>query len=101
MESGFWKQLDTPFNLLAPMSGVTDAAFRAIIARYGKPDAIWSEFVPADGLCSPGRTHLLTDLLKSDEERPVVAQIYGANPANWETAYANWHSASPSCRCFQ
>ena len=34
-----------PILLLAPMADVTDAAFRKIIAKYGKPDAMWTEFV--------------------------------------------------------
>ena len=32
------------------MADVTDAAFRHIIAKYGKPDVMWTEFVSADGL---------------------------------------------------
>ena len=34
------------------MADVTDAAFRRIIAKYGKPDVMWTEFVSADGLFS-------------------------------------------------
>ena len=48
MES-FWDRLPKPFFALAPMEDVTDAAFRRIIAKYGKPDVIWTEFVSADG----------------------------------------------------
>ena len=36
--------------VLAPMADVTDAAFRRVIAKYGKPDVMWTEFVSADGL---------------------------------------------------
>ncbi|MEK7095233.1 MAG: hypothetical protein AAB917_01070, partial [Patescibacteria group bacterium] len=31
------------------MANVTDVAFRAMFARYGKPDVTWTEFVSADG----------------------------------------------------
>lgn len=65
---------------LAPMADVTDRAFRQIIAKYGKPDVMWTEFVSADGLQSPGRERLLTDLRYTEAERPIVAQIFGANP---------------------
>jgi tRNA-dihydrouridine synthase len=32
----FWKKLKKPFFCLAPMSDVTDIAFRFILAKYGK-----------------------------------------------------------------
>ncbi|TSC54972.1 MAG: tRNA-dihydrouridine synthase [Parcubacteria group bacterium LiPW_30] len=80
---GFWKNLKKPFFVLAPMADVTDAAFRQIIAKYGKPDVFWTEFVSADGLCSPiGREKLLIDLAYTEEERPIVAQIFSSNPDN-------------------
>ena len=48
--NGFWDKLPIPFFVLAPMADVTDAAFRRIIAKYGRPDVMWTEFVAADGL---------------------------------------------------
>ncbi|PIT89475.1 MAG: tRNA-dihydrouridine synthase, partial [Candidatus Levybacteria bacterium CG10_big_fil_rev_8_21_14_0_10_36_7] len=50
MYKGFWGKLKKPFFVLAPMADVTDPAFRRIIAKYGKPDVFWTEFVSADGL---------------------------------------------------
>jgi nifR3 family TIM-barrel protein len=85
--SNFWKQLDKPFFCLAPMADVTDPAFRRIIAKYGKPDVTWTEFVSADGLCHPaGRDNLLKDLQYSEAERPIVAQLFSSNPENMRTA---------------
>lgn len=81
MAMGFWVSLPKPFFILAPMANVTDAAFRRIIVAHGKPDVVWTEFVSVDGLCSRGRERLLTDLWYTEEERPVVAQIFGGNPA--------------------
>jgi tRNA-dihydrouridine synthase len=46
----FWNGLTRPFFVLAPMADVTDAAYRALIARTGKPDLMFTEFVSADGL---------------------------------------------------
>jgi nifR3 family TIM-barrel protein len=80
MEIGFWKKLKKPFFVLAPMADVTDVAFRRIIAKYGKPDVMWTEFVSADGLCSPGRKILLHDLGFTNAERPIVAQLFSSNP---------------------
>lgn len=84
MSNGFWDKLEKPFFVLAPMADVTDAAFRRMFAKYGKPDVTWTEFVSADGLCSLGREALLKDLLYSDAERPIVAQIFGSKPENIE-----------------
>ncbi len=66
------------------MLDVTDAPFRAMFAKYGKPDVLWTEFVSADGLCSRGKEKLMHMLKFSEAERPIVAQIFGANP---ETIY--------------
>lgn len=62
------------------MADVTDASFRRVIAKYGKPDVIWTEFVSADGLCSPGRKVLIHDLEFTPAERPIVAQLFTSSP---------------------
>lgn len=89
MQESFWQKLPKPFFVLAPMADVTDCAFREMIAKYsrhgeqhGGPHVFWTEFVSADGLCSPGREVLLRDLEFSENERPIVAQLFGSNPEN-------------------
>lgn len=80
----FWASLKPPILALAPMYDVTDAAFRRMVAKYGKPDILWTEFVSANGLVNnKGREKLLHHLLYSEQERPIVAQIFGANPENF------------------
>jgi len=86
--NNFWQKLPKPFFCLAPMADVTDSAFRLIVAKYGKPDVMWTEFVSADGLCSRGREKLLIDLKYSEAERPIVAQIFGSKPENIKNASA-------------
>ncbi len=86
MIHGFWSQLPKPIFALAPMADVTDAAFRRISAKYGKPDVMWTEFVSVDGLCSVGREKLLPDFWFSESERPIVAQIFGAEPEHFYKA---------------
>lgn len=88
MMQGFWATLPKPFFVLAPLAGVTDAAFRRIIATCGKPHVLWTEFTSADALCSPGRQRILHNLLYTEAEHPIVAQLYGANPATMEQAAA-------------
>jgi nifR3 family TIM-barrel protein len=82
----FWGKLPKPFFCLAPMADVTDAAFRRIIAKYGKPDVFWTEFVSADGLVSEGRKVLKNNLIFSKKEHPVVAQLFSSNPIKMREA---------------
>jgi len=77
--SNFFEKLPKPFFVLAPMADVTDASFRRVICKYGKPDVTWTEFVSADGLASPGREALQIDLLYTEAERPIVAQLFSAH----------------------
>lgn len=70
------------------MADVTDPAYRRLITEYGAPDAMWTEFVSADGLyhtrekkgMKDEENPLLRDLQFSEGERPVVAQLFSSNP---------------------
>lgn len=63
------------------MADVTDPPFRRIIAKYGRPDVFYTEFVAADGLVHPkGREKLIKDLAYTEEERPIVAQLFSGKP---------------------
>ncbi len=73
---------------MAPMADVTDAAFRALVAKRGKPDIFWTEFVSADGLyytrevkkMKDEENPLMRDLAFGAEERPIVAQVFSSKP---------------------
>lgn len=94
----FWKQLacaysprrsHTPFFVLAPMAEVTDVAFREFIAVHGSnPDVYYTEFVSCKGLLSDkGRQALIRDLYYTENQRPIVAQVFGNDPKDfYETA---------------
>lgn len=82
----FWGKLPKPFFCLAPMADVTDAAFRRVICKYGKPDVFWTEFVSADGLASKGREILKDNLIFTKKEKPIVAQLFSSNPEKMRQA---------------
>ncbi len=82
----FWDKLPKPFFCLAPMADVTDASFRSVISKYGKPDVMWTEFVSADGLSSPGREVLKNNLIFSKKEKPIIAQLFSSNPIKMREA---------------
>lgn len=70
------------------MADVTDPAYRRLIAEYGRPDVMWTEFVSADGLYHTRKVKgmpdaenpLMRDLAYSEAERPIVAQLFTGNP---------------------
>ena len=71
------------------MEDVTDAAFRTLIARFGKPHVVFTEFTSADGLIlapESGKKAILKKLLYSEGERPIVAQLFTASPERMEAA---------------
>lgn len=63
------------------MEDVTDTVFRRIVAKCGKPDLFYTEFVSCDGLLSPGREKVAQRLQYTEEERPLIAQIWGTDPS--------------------
>ncbi len=75
MKNDFWQQLKKPILALAPMANVTDAAFRRLITKYGKPDVLWTEFVSAEGLLSAGREKLFGLMWATDKLRAHLGGI--------------------------
>jgi len=68
-----------PAHILAPMAGVTDTVFRRFIKRLGGCGLIMTEFVSSEGML---RQNLRSRryLYYTPEERPISAQIFGAEP---------------------
>ena len=75
----FWQHLPRPIIGLAPMDGVTDIAFRHIVATYGGPDVVFTEFTNVHDVCQ-GRQMGWEPLRFTDCQRPIVAQLYGKHP---------------------
>lgn len=71
---------------LAPMEDVTDAAFRQMATILPKPDVMFTEFTSADGLASAGKPRLIQKFMFTPKQRPIVAQIFGANPKTLQSA---------------
>lgn len=86
MQSNFWKKIKKPIMVMAPMSGVTDDAFRLMLLKYGQPDVFWTEFVSVEGLFSKGSENCLNILKFSPEEHPIVAQVFGSDPTYFKEA---------------
>jgi len=64
--------------VLAPMAGITDAAFRPLCKEFGAV-LVFTEMVSADALVRDNRrSHRL--LVFEDAERPIGVQLFGSDP---------------------
>ena len=82
--NNFWDNLTQPFFILAPMEAVTDVVFRQVIAKASAPDVWFSEFTNATGWVHAGKKAIGGRLVKTDNEQPIVAQIWGGEPGDME-----------------
>ena len=80
----FWDNLPQPFFILAPMEAVTDVVFRHVVKQAGAPDVFFTEFANATGWVHAGDKAIAGRLIKTDDEHPLVAQIWGGEPGDME-----------------
>jgi len=77
-----------PAHILAPMAGITDTIFRRFIKRLGGCGLIMTEFVSSEGMLRHNfRSQRYLDY--AEEERPISAQVFGADPNHLAEA-AGW-----------
>jgi len=69
---------------MAPMEAVTDVIFRHVIAKAAPPDIYFTEFTNATGWVHAGEKAIGGRLVKTDDEHPIVAQIWGGEPGDME-----------------
>ena len=70
-----------PAHILAPMAGITDTVFRRFIKRLGGCGLIMTEFVSSEGIIRRN-ARSQQYLYYGEEERPISAQVFGAEPAH-------------------
>jgi nifR3 family TIM-barrel protein len=68
-----------PATFLSPMAGLTDSVFRRLIKRLGGCGLVMTEFTSAEGL-TRNSVKSKRMLFYHEEERPVTAQLFGADP---------------------
>ncbi len=78
--TSFWHQLPKPFFILAPMEAVTDVVFRHVITEAGRPDVYFTEFTNATGWHRAGDKAIGGRLVRTPDESPLVAQLWGSDP---------------------
>lgn len=73
--------------VLAPMEDVTDYAFREIVAtKLPRPDVFFTEFTSSDGITSKGYKNTVHRLKLGENQRSIVAQIWGTDAENMHQA---------------
>lgn len=84
-----WEQLRGQAHVsLAPMDDVTDLVFRQLVHELAPADVYYTEFANADGFASPGRHAIERRLRLGEHEGPVIAQIWGLHPENFQAMAA-------------
>jgi nifR3 family TIM-barrel protein len=69
-----------PAAVLAPMAGVTDTLFRRVIRGLGNCGLLMTEFTSSEGITRSTKK-TLRYLYFQEDEHPITAQLFGANPA--------------------
>jgi tRNA-dihydrouridine synthase B len=68
-----------PATVLAPMAGVTDTLFRRVIRGLGGCGLLMTEFTSSEGITRSAKK-TLRYLYFQEDEHPIAAQLFGANP---------------------
>ena len=68
-----------PATVLAPMAGVTDTLFRRVIRGLGGCGLLMTEFTSSEGITRSAKK-TLRYLSYEEDEHPIAAQLFGANP---------------------
>lgn len=66
------------------MEAVTDVVFRHVVAAAAPPDVFFTEFTNATGWAHAGDKAIGGRLVKTDDESPIVAQLWGSDPESME-----------------
>jgi len=78
MKKTFWEKLPKPILAVAPMAGLTDAAFRLLCRKNGA-DMTYTEMISIDALYYDSKKTM--QMLAFDKkEKPAIVQLFGKRP---------------------
>lgn len=81
-----WSTTDRPIVALAPMAGVTDAAYRQIIKKLAPEVIVYSEFLSTDAIHYGAKKTMGMMHFDSKLEHPFIVQVFGKKPENFLSA---------------
>lgn len=70
--------------ILAPMEAVTDVVFRHVVESAARPSLYFTEFTNATGWMHAGDRAIGGRLVRTDDESPIIAQLWGSDPVAME-----------------
>lgn len=79
-----WLEIPRPIIALAPMEAVTDVVFRRIVAEAAPADLYFTEFTNATGWHHAGDKAIGGRLIRTTDEGPLIAQLWGSDPVAME-----------------
>lgn len=79
-----WSVLKRPIIALSPMADMTDSAFCRIAKRFAAP-VVFREMISAEGLVHGSEKSFAMGRFEP-EERPIIQQLFGADPASMAEA---------------
>lgn len=81
-----WKEAPKPVVALAPMSGITDAAFRQVVKEISPETIVFTEFLSTDALHYGSKKTMEMLQFDPELERPFIVQIFGNSPEHFISA---------------
>jgi tRNA-dihydrouridine synthase B len=79
-----WDAQPRPIVALSPMADMTDSPFCRIAKRFGAP-VVFREMISAEGLVHGSERSMHMGAF-AEEERPIIQQLFGADPASMAEA---------------
>lgn len=74
-----WNSLEYPLVICPPMDGITDMAYRELVAGMGGCDVLYTEFVNVKGIHYENPKTFF-ELRYTERQRPMIAQLFGSDP---------------------
>lgn len=81
-----WQKTSRPIVALAPMAGVTDAAYRQLIKELAPDAVVYSEFLSTDAIHYGAKKTMGMMHFDPKKERPFIVQIFGKDPQHFLSA---------------
>ncbi|MDD3897019.1 MAG: tRNA dihydrouridine synthase DusB [Candidatus Peribacteraceae bacterium] len=75
-----WQEAARPIVALAPMAGVTDAAFRQLVKRLAPETVVYTELLSTDAIHYGAKKTMGMLHFDAERERPFIVQVFGKKP---------------------
>ncbi len=85
MQAFSWSKIDYPIVICPPMDGITDMAYRELVAQMGGSGAQYCEFVNVKGIMYES-VKTFFELRFTEIQRPIIAQLFGSEPEDFYEA---------------